>query len=288
MSDVARPDTTDADTPDDPVPGGPGPTDAPTGADPAAAGDSPPPLDPARPAPLSATASITTFGTLAWVAWVWLATFVIVIGLAVGVGIWGDLENSLWQSAAAGWQRWLVLAAGVTALATFAPMLLTNGVTRAQLASSAVVTGLALAALVALFAVVGYLVEGVVFAQNDVVHRFDVSGREPSPTIGAAQLPGLALEYMVTAYAAYVTGWQVAIGFFRSHVVGGILRIPAAVVPLLLVEALLGNSPAAFIDNSWFNDRDVPLAVTVLAAVAVLAAATQVARRRTAEVTLRP
>jgi hypothetical protein len=219
---------------------------------------------------------------------VWLATFVIITGLAVGIGVWGDLESSLWQSAAAGWQRWLVLASGVSALSTFAPMLLTNGVTRAQLASSAIVTGLALAALVAVFVAVGYLVEGVVFAQNDVVHRFDMSGADPGPTIGAVRLPGLGLEYLITAYAAYVTGWQVAIGFFRSHVAGGIVRIPAAVVPLLLVEALLGNSPAAFIDNSWFSDREVPLAVTVLGAVAVLAVATQVARRRTAEITLRP
>ena len=289
MSDIARSGPTDAGdaTDADDTPAATPPADATPRDDAAPRDDAPAAVAPVRPAPLSATAAITTFGTLAWVAWVWLATFVVVTGIAVAVGIWGELESSVWQGAAAGWQRWIVLASGVTAISTFAPMLLTNGVTRAQLAASAVVTGLVLAGLTAVFAAAGYLVEGVVFAQNDVVHRFGVQGTGHGGSVDVATLPGLSLEYAVTAYAAFVTGWQVAIGFFRSDVAGGIVRIPAAIVPLVIVEVLVGRSPAGFIDNSWFSARDVPLVVTVLGAVAVLAVATQVARRRTAEITLR-
>jgi hypothetical protein len=212
---------------------------------------------------------------------------VIITGIVIGIGAWGDLESSVWQGGAAGWQRWVVLAAGVTLISTFAPMLLSNGVTRDRLALAGIVTGLALAALTALFATLGYLVEGVVFARNDVTHTWDAFGDRTGHAIGAAMLPTAFVEYAIGVYAAYVTGWQVAIGFFRSDVVTGILKVPVAVLPLIAIELLVGESPAAFLDNTWFTGRDVPFALTVAGSLAVLGVATLVARRRTGEIALR-
>lgn len=95
---------------------------------------------------LASTAAITSLGTLAWLAWVWvltLAVFAVVLTVVVVRG--GDFDQSLWQGLGAGWQRWVVAAAGATMVPVFAPMLVTNCVTRARLSASASVAMVATA-----------------------------------------------------------------------------------------------------------------------------------------------
>src|SRR5690606_26317333 len=110
------------------------------------------------PAPMSTTASITTFGTAVWIGAVWAVASVVFTVILVVVAVRdGQLDESLWHSLGAGWQRWLAGVAGYTMISEFARLLVTNGVTRAQLARSALVTLVALAVAGGLFMTLGYV-----------------------------------------------------------------------------------------------------------------------------------
>jgi hypothetical protein len=242
---------------------------------------------PSRP-PLSATAAVTTLGNLAWIGWVWLATGVVVTGITVVVGTvdGGELNSSLWQSAGAVWQRWIVLAAGVVLVTTFAPLLISHGVTRAQVSASAIVTMVALAALGTLFIVAGYLVEGVVFDRNGWAQVLD--RREQA--IDAGTLLGLSLRYALTLAASFVSGWLIGIGVRclgcqRWAPRGGLVLVPSALIPIVVSEILLDGQGGLGIGP--LNDlAGPPLAVGAPASVAVIALAALAAKRWTSDLVL--
>jgi hypothetical protein len=252
----------------------------------------PPPDDVGPALPSTATTSlIMSAGTLAWIGWVWLATFVVVTGIEVAIGVSGDLDTSVWQGAAAGWQRWPVLAAGVSAIATFAPMLVTNGVTRRQLARSAAATAGVVALLGAAFIVAGFLVEHLVFALADQAHHLGEGRDEVGRAVGAATLGRLFVEHALALAAAYVTGWQVAIGFYTRGVTWGALLILPSVVPLLVVEGVPGGVAGFGIDvlDDWLRDVGTDsFLVGVLLSLAVTGASAAIAAHRTRAVALRP
>lgn len=238
-----------------------------------------------QPAPLSTTASVTTFGHLAWLGWVWVVTAVVVLGIVVIVGASpeGDLDSSLWQGAAAGWQRWLVLAAGVTTTSTFAPMLVGNGVTRAQLARSVVVTGVVLAVLGTLVIVAGYLVEGVLFDRNGWTQAL----RGDDGVVDGGTLPGLALRYGLGLAAAFVSGWLIGLGFYRFAREKAILLIVPGIIPLVLTELLLLHGGTGVTIGAPDDIDGPPLALGAPGALAVTAIAVLVAARANRELALK-
>jgi hypothetical protein len=232
------------------------------------------------PAPLAKTASVTTFGHLAWIGWLWLATGVIVTGIVVAIGAFnddGDLAHSVWQEAAAGWQRWPVLSAGVATTWSFAPLLVGNGVTRARLSASVAVTMVVLAVLGAAFIAAGYLIEGVVFDRNGWSHVLDAGGR----TLDARMVGGLAVRHTLTLAGYFVSGWLIGIGFYRFGREAGIPLILPSIVPIVLVELLLLGGGAGVVTRPFGDASGPPLAVGAPAAAAVIAVATVAATRYT-------
>jgi hypothetical protein len=234
---------------------------------------------------LTTTASITTFGHLAWIGWVWLAVGVVVSGITVTVGTFSDgrLTESLWEDAAAGWQPWLVLGAGVATTSTFAPMLIGNGVTRARLSASVTVTMVVLAVVGSAFVAAGYLVEGVVFRLNDWSHVLGGGGR----TIGTQMLAGVAARHVLTLGAYFVSGWLIGVGFYRFGRNAGIALIPPSLVPAALVELLLLDGGAGVTSATLDDVSGPPLAVGAPASAAVVGVAALVAGRYMRDLALR-
>ena len=72
------------------------------------------------PAPLAATSTITTGGSLWWLGIVWAITLVVFAVVLVATSVNdADIEDSLWQGIGAGWQRWVVLGAGWSMVPSF-------------------------------------------------------------------------------------------------------------------------------------------------------------------------
>jgi hypothetical protein len=260
---------------------------APSAAEAAPTPPSGPPAQhpPATPASLADTAGVTTFGHLAWIGWVWLVTFVVVGGALVAIGAFSDgqLTSSLWQGLGAGWQRWILLAAGVTTTSTFAPLLIGNGVTRARMSASASVTMVALAVLGAAFIAAGYLIEGVVFSANDWSHVLDGGGR----SIGGRMVAGLAVRHALTLAAYFASGWLIGIGFYRFGRHVGVPLIVPSIVPVVLVELLFFGGGTEVAVGSLGDLSGPPLAVGAPASALVVAVATMAATRYTRELALR-
>jgi hypothetical protein len=261
---------------------------APSAADASPTPPSGSPIQGSRVAPASLvdTASVTTFGHLAWVGWVWLAAFVIASGAVVAVGAFSDgqLTDSLWQGLGAGWQRWILLAAGISTTATFAPMLVGNGVTRARLSASVTVTMVVLAVLGSVVVAAGYLLEGVVFSANDWSHVLDGGGR----TLGARMIAGLAVRHALTFGAYFVSGWLIGIGFYRFGREGGVPLIVPSIVPVVLVELLLLGGGAGMLTSGPIGDLSgPPLAVGAPASALVIGLAALAATRYTRELALK-
>lgn len=223
---------------------------------------------PGRP-PMITTAGITTLGHLAWLAWVWLACAVVVLGAIGAYGVFGDgsVQESLWQNFGAGWQRWVVLAAGFATTHTFAPMLIGNGVTRAQMSSSVLVTTVVLAVLGGLYVTVGYVLEGVLFGANDWTHHLDGGGRE----LGAGTIGGLGVRYALVLAVSFAAGWLMGIGFYRFGTEGGLPLVVPCALPIVAVELLLLDGTGGLGIGPMQDWSGPPLAVGVLASVAVIA-----------------
>ena len=210
------------------------PVRGPAGGSATAVATRPAPARPVRPAPLSVTASITTFGTLAWLGWLWLLA-------AVGYGIAltvlafvGERDTSLWQTVIVGWQNWPVLAAGISMVPTFGPMLITNGVTRARLASSAAITMIVLGVLGGLFVAGGFAVESLVFADQGWPRRLSggmgFDGVAMPIQLGVAQGIGFA--------AWFVSGWLIGLAHHQLGP-GLVVALVPALIPAAAAEILL-------------------------------------------------
>ena len=88
---------------------------------------------------LTTTTGMLTFGHLAWLFWTWVVRRSCLRRRHHGVARWGIVDQSLWQSVAAGWQRYVVFGAGVTTTTTFLRMLVRNGVTAGPSSSASTV-----------------------------------------------------------------------------------------------------------------------------------------------------
>lgn len=237
---------------------------------------------PTGPPPLSATTSIVTFGNLAWLAWLWgllLAAFLAIVAVMAIRG--GPVDESLWEGFGVGILRWLLLAAGIAIVPTFAPMLISNGVTRAQLSRSAALSVIALCALSAAVVAVGYALEAVAFAWADWDHVLRDGDAVDLATVG---LVSLVLGVTHAAYMA--AGWVLGIAFYRWGPTVGVPAIVPCAVPVVLVE-LVTPRVAAGTGLLGIDAVDLATPVGIALAAAVVAATVVAGGRATREVPLK-
>lgn len=242
-----------------------------------------------RPSVLTTTTAITAGGSLAWLAWVWALALLIFLVLMVG----GELrdathDDSLWQGMGAGWQRWVLLGAGITMVPTFGKMVIPNGVTRATLSTASIITMGILAAAGATVIVVGYAIEDVFYARNDWRH---VAGPDDLPAGGIRFLAEVWLHNLIGLAAYFASGWLIGAAYYRlGKDVAWLLVLPA-LVPAAAAEVLLDSRTGGFgfgfvirgLDSIAQPHAAIGLPVTV---VAVVAACT-IARRVTIETPLK-
>jgi hypothetical protein len=197
----------------------------------------------------------------------WWAAVIAVGFLLIGTGIevWGTPDRSIWAYADEP-IRWVVLVMGLLVAPSLFRVMVAHGVTRR---SFAIGSGLAIglfALAVALYAVAGFLVERALYAAAgtpaNVVesHLFDSTG----------QVHLVFAEYGLISAAYLVTGWLIGVAFQRYWLLGVVL-LPVAMLPAVLVDSLLGTRP-----DGWFPEQadlgtpDLPLGVALLLAVGVV------------------
>lgn len=216
------------------------------------------------PPPLSETAALTTFGHLAWLVWFWVGVAAVFALALVAVGIWGELTSSLWQDLT-GWLSWVILAAGITTVPTFGPMLVGNGVTRSQLSWSSLAAMVAIAAIGGVYVGVGYVVEHLVYDRHGWTQELqggDVLG-------GWAGALGLGLAAGLTLACYYAAGWVVGAAYLAFGWVAFVATTVAAAVPVVLAELALRGGTWSTFDVL----ADVPALPGPVGAVAVVAVA---------------
>ena len=238
---------------------------------------------PVGPPPLSTTAAITTIGHLGWLGWMWLTLALLYGAAMIPISIFGDLDgNSIWQDAVAGWQQWVLYGAGISTVPTFAKMLITNGVTRAQVSKSSIIAMVALGVLGGLFIAGGLAVEGLIYDVNDWSR--ELRGGSTAP--GFATIVGIGADSVLVLCAFFVAGWLTIVGFYRFGWVLGALFVPVAMVPAAFSELVLRVDVGTRIDVLDDVAPDLPAAVWSLLTVAVIAVAALGATWMTSEIEL--
>ncbi|HEX4980591.1 MAG TPA: hypothetical protein VFV63_02790, partial [Ilumatobacteraceae bacterium] len=238
---------------------------------------------PVGPPALSTTAAITTLGHLGWLGWVWLAVALLYGVAMVPISIFAELDgNSIWQDAVAGWQQWLVFAAGITTVPTFAKMMITNGVTRSQLSKSSIVAMVSLGVIGGLFITAGLAAEGLIYEANDWSR--ELRSGEVAP--GFTTILGIGADSVLVLCAHFVAGWLCIAGFYRLGWVLGALFAVVGLVPAAFAELVLRVDAGTRIDVLDDSAPDLPAAVWMLATVALVAVASLAATWMTSEIEL--
>jgi hypothetical protein len=233
--------------------------------------------------PLPTTASVVTTGSLRWLGWVWGVTavvFVVVMAIIRAAGY--DLENSLWQGAGAGWQRWVVFAAGVTTVPVYGPLLISNGITRQQLSWSAVVALTMVAIIGGAFITAGYAGEHALFGWYNWLHVLD-----DRTVVEPGALALAAVESCTILAAYFVSGWLVGIGFYKWGPPLGIPLIAPSAAPLVASEVLVGTGSGFNTFGGLRTFTGPPAGLGIIGAIVVIGLACIIAFAYTRTVALK-
>jgi len=236
------------------------------------------------PPPLVNVAAITTIGTMIWVGLLWLAVAA-VLGIVIGVvAAAGSADHSLWQHGFVGWQRFILLAAGLSMTSTFVPMLVGNGVTRARVATAATVTLVVVAVAGGLFVALGYGVEGLVFDALGWRHQLSGGGR-----LAGGGYVRVGVVYAVLFACYFASGWLIGVA---RGVLGSdefVLLVVPALLPAAVAEFVLRPDSAGLpLTGRLGLDRLPQLSLTLglVLALAATILATWVAHAASRHITL--
>lgn len=234
------------------------------------------PPHPERPQ-LTTTTGMLTYGHLSWLFWTWVVASIVYAGVITAVARWGSIDQGLWQSVAAGWQRYVVFGAGVTTTTTYLRTFLRNGVSRSLLSSASTASAVLVALLGTAWISAGYVAEKLVYDHYGWVQELNSNA-----VFGWSDLWRVALETPLVLVAYFISGWIVGAGFYRFGVAGGIALTLPGLVPAALAE-LFASRDFGGIDldarTGWFDRPHLALAVAT--GVVVVAASAWVARRIT-------
>ena len=239
-------------------------------------------MHPERPQ-LTTTSGMLTYRHLSWLVWTWVAASIVYAGVVTAVARWGSVDQGLWQSVAAGWQRYVVFGAGVTTTTTYLRTFLRNGVSRSLLSSASTVSAALIGLIGAAWISAGYVAEKLTYDHYGWVQELN-----STTVFGWSDLWRVGLETPLVLAAYFISGWIVGAGFYRFGVVGGIALTVPGLVPAALVE-LFASRDFGGIDlavRAGWSDRP-PLALTVGTGLAVVAASAWLARRVTRAIPLR-
>lgn len=165
---------------------------------------------PGGPPSLVATASVTTWGHLSWVPWFWFGGALAFTGIVIAVGTWGEVTSSIWQGVTS-WLAWVVFAAGVTTVTSYARTFVANGVTRERLSTSSIVSAVVIAVLGGAVAALGYAAEDLVYGLQGWPQQLHDDGVVDGP----GSIVGLGLAYFAVLPVYFASGWLVGVAWNR-------------------------------------------------------------------------
>jgi hypothetical protein len=218
--------------------------------------------------------SVPLFGTLAWVAWVWLGAALLAVAVGAVLAAVGEPPGSSLVVGGMGILPWIAgLATGVTMLSTFAPMLVANGATRALVARTSTATLAVVSLLTALVVFVALLVEGAAYEALGWDH-VATDGADIAD-IGAMAGQAASFATLMGCYAA--AGWLIGAAWQFTGDVRVIVLIIPSLLPIVAAEVLVGGA---------VQQLEVNLLLGSLACLAIAAGAGLVASRATREIVI--
>ncbi|MGW4468437.1 hypothetical protein ACWENQ_02070 [Nonomuraea sp. NPDC004354] len=198
-------------------------------------------------------------GANIWLAsFAWLAYLVLITLVTVGIAIWGNLDESVWEKAVQ-LTRWYALFAGIALVNEFLPLYIAHGQSRRQFGFQAAVTIALFAPFLAALLVISFLLESLLYGVTGWTWALGQAHLFTAPT----QVPLIFLEYTVMFLAWLVTGAFGAAAFYRWQG-GGLLAVPVGVLMVLVAQSAIGDRmPLPFITDRLGFDlpQSVPLAL---------------------------
>lgn len=171
------------------------------------------------------------------ILWWFLGMVVLVFGFAYpAIGRSGaTLPFSIWETFAANGPGWLILAMGATAVTTYLPMLVANGLTRGRFTLVATLALAGCALILAAVIAAGFVYESYMFGRSGWPHT--LNGDHLFPTTSHVHL--VVVEYAVRYLSYGLAGLLAGYGFYRAGGWWGTALLPfTVIVPLGVSSAL--------------------------------------------------
>lgn len=183
------------------------------------------------------TALYAFFGTMFWLGPLWLLAIVGNIFAVWATDRWGTVEQSVWAGAFAGWQMWVVGAAGIVASHHFVPTHVAFGVTRRVTAWGVALGGTFIALAGALLTTAGFAVESWWLRDRSVVAWI---GDDHVNTAASVGYPTIWLAQLLVLLAAFGGGWAL---HAAAAAYGNVayLAIPVWLLPVAITSFSYAN-----------------------------------------------
>ena len=163
-------------------------------------------------------------------------------GVVAAIAATSSITQSTWEIAGQ-WPRWWLFVAGITAVTTYLPVLVTHGMTRWAVFRALGLAGLLTCSLWTAAMVVGHVVERFAYARFGWPDRMTTSHLFGN---GYDVLP-MILEYELIFLAYTVAGALIGAVYYRFGGIRGTLLLPLAGLPGAIVEALV---------SGWYQSED--------------------------------
>jgi hypothetical protein len=167
---------------------------------------------------------------------------VVVSGLVAVIANVSSITQSTWEVAGQ-WPRWWLFVAGITAVTTYLPVLVTHGMTRSAVARALGLAGVLTCALWTGVMIVGHVVERFAYARFGWPDRMTTSHLFSN---GYDVLP-MFVEYELIFLAYAIAGALIGAVYYRFGGIRGTLLLPLAGLPGAVVEALI---------SGWYQSED--------------------------------
>ncbi|MFD0559707.1 hypothetical protein FB566_0358 [Stackebrandtia endophytica] len=172
---------------------------------------------------------------------VWLLMLLLVAIATTVVGLLTTPTTSIVDFAAMPPRYWL-LAVGIAATVTITRIYIAHGVTRRHVGGGIVIAAIGISVLLAAFMAATYGLEQLLFDANGWPLQTDVGTRGWHLFDDGAQFGLVFTEFVLVYLAYFFAGWAIGLMFTRVNVIIGILLIPIAYLPAVIVEAVTKSS----------------------------------------------
>ncbi len=165
-----------------------------------------------------------------------VAAIFIVVGISTAT--FAEVSTSAWQTAGAGAIKYFPLAIGIMMTPVLLPVYVAQGVTRRQVAGGLGLFIITWSVILTLAMVVGYAIEAGVYAAMEWPHGFDTPHLFGSWT----EVHLIIAEYFPLIAVHMMAGWLIGTTYYVLRWFRATLLLPVSVLPILIVEGLLGTS----------------------------------------------